>query len=454
MTESDIQAVEAFLARHPIDTVDLLIPDTNGVLRGKRIHRDALVKVYREGICLPGSTLALTITGDTVEATGLGFEEGDADRCCLPVPGTLKPVPWEDNRRAQVFLAMYELDGTPFFADPRHVLRRVLGQFGELGLTPVVALELEFYLIHRERSANGAPQPPRSPVTGEPERSTQVYGMAELDDYREFLDSLARAAEAQGLPADAAVSEYAPGQYEINLKHEPDAESACDHAMQLKRLIKAVAREHDMAATFMAKPSPGLAGNGMHVHVSLVDGAGENVFACEEPLGNPLLGHAAAGLAATMAEWMALFAPNVNAFRRFQPETYVPLAPTYGHNNRTLALRVPSGPAAARRLEHRVAGADANPFLLLAAVLAGIHHGLSHKLPAPEPVSGNAYASVAPALPMNWLDALRLFEASSLGRDYFGERFCAAFLANKDEERRTFEAQVTALEYAWYLRTV
>jgi glutamine synthetase len=321
-------------------------------------------------------------------------------------------------------------------------------------LTPVVALELEFYLIHRQRAANGAPQPPRSPVTGEPEHSTQVYGMAELDDYRAFLDTLAGAAAVQELPADAAVSEYAPGQYEINLKHEPDAESACDHALQLKRLIRAVAREHGMEASFMAKPYPGLAGNGMHLHVSLVNDSGENVFTSEEPLGNPLLGHAAAGLATTMAEWMALFAPNVNAFRRFQPDSYVPLAPTYGYNNRTLALRVPSGHAPARRIEHRVAGADANPFLLMAAVLAGMHHGLTQQLPPPEPVSGNAYATVAPGLPLNWLDALRRFEASTLAPEYFGERFCAAYVANKDEERRTFEEQVTALEYAWYLRTV
>jgi len=454
MSHIDVKAAEAFLTRHPVDTVDLLIPDLNGVLRGKRIHRDALTKVYQEGICLPGSVFAASITGDTVEATGLGFDEGDADRCCWPIPGTLKPVPWEDNRRGQVFMAMYELDGTPFFADPRQVLRRVTGRFEELGLTPVVALELEFYLIRRERAANGAPQPPLSPVTGEPERSTQVYGMTELDDYREFLDSLTRTASAQELPTDAAISEYAPGQYEINLKHEPDAESACDHALQLKRLIKAVAREHGMEATFMAKPYPGLTGNGMHLHVSLVNDSGENVFASEEPLANPLLGHAAAGLAATMAQWMALFAPNVNAFRRFQPDSYVPLAPTYGYNNRTLALRVPSGHAPARRIEHRVAGADANPFLLMAAVLAGMHHGLTRQLPAPEPVTGNAYATVAPGLPLNWLDALRLFEHSSLAREYFGERFCAAYLANKDQERRTFEEQVTALEYAWYLRTV
>lgn len=454
MFDTDLQAVQAFLNQYPVDTMDLLVPDLNGVLRGKRIHRDALPKVFQEGICLPGSVFAASITGDTVEATGLGFDEGDADRCCLPVPDTLKPVPWEANRRGQVFLCMYELDGTPFFADPRHVLRRVLGRFRELELTPVVALELEFYLVDRARSATGTPRPPRSPVTGEPERSTQVYGMTELDDYRVFLDDLANAAAVQDLPADAAISEYAPGQYEINLKHEPDAESACDHAMQLKRLIKAIAREHDMEATFMAKPYAASAGNGMHVHVSLVDPQGNNVFAAEEPLANPLLGQAAAGLATTMAEFMALFAPNVNAFRRFQPDAYVPLAPTYGYNNRTLALRVPSGPAMARRIEHRVAGADANPFLLLAAILAGIHHGLSEKLPGPEPVSGNAYASVAPTLPSNWLDALRLFQGSSLAPDYFGERFCAAYHANKDEERRHFEAQVTGLEYAWYLRTV
>lgn len=446
--------VQTFLNRYAVDTVDLLIPDLNGILRGKRIPREALAKVYQEGICLPGSVFAASITGDTVEATGLGFDEGDADRLCLPITGTLKPVPWEANRRGQVFLSMHEQDGSPFFADPRQVLRRVLARFTELSLTPVVALELEFYLLHPERDPTGCPQPPRSPVTGEPERSTQVYGITELDDYRAFLDDLASAAAAQDIPADAAIAEYAPGQYEINLKHEADAESACDHALQLKRLIKAIAQQHQMQATFMAKPYAHSAGNGMHVHMSLMDADGHNIFADEAPLGTPQLGQAAGGLATTMAQWMALFAPNVNAFRRFQPDAYVPLAPTFGYNNRTLALRIPSGPAAARRLEHRVAGADANPFLLLAAILAGAHHGLSQQLPTPPVVTGNAYASVPPSLPSTWLDALRLFQDSALAREYFGSEFCQAYALNKDQERRDFEAQVTPLEYDWYLRNV
>ncbi len=217
---ADPAEARRFLEQHPdVSAIELLIPDLNGVLRGKRIERDALLKVYTDGICLPGSLFGADITGETVEATGLGFEIGDTDQLCWPVSGTLCTVPWHDRPMAQLLMSMYELDGTPFYADPQHILRGVLTHFDALKLRPQVAVELEFYLIDQRRTPEGAPQPPLSPVTGEREHTTQVYGMNELDDYRRLFEEISDACSIQNIPAEAAVAEYAPGQYEVNLRY-------------------------------------------------------------------------------------------------------------------------------------------------------------------------------------------------------------------------------------------
>lgn len=443
---------EAFLARHPeLSGFDLLITDTNGILRGKRINRDALLKIYADGLCMPGSIFGMDITGITVEATGLGFEQGDADRICRPVPGSLRVVPWREPAAGQLLLSMYEEDGRPFFADPRQVLAGVLERFRDLDLTPVVAVELELYLIDRQRGSDGGPLPPISPVTGLRETATQVYGVTELDDYSALFDDLARMAAEQAIPADTAIAEYAPGQYEVNLRHRPDALAACDDAVMLKRLIRSVAQRHGMEATFMAKPYPEISGSGMHIHVSLVDERGVNVF---QTPGSPNLDHALGGLLATMAEATALFAPNANSYRRLQPENYVPTAANWGRNNRTTALRIPAGVPEATRIEHRVAGADANPYLVMAAVLAGIHHGISARLEPAPAVEGNAYVKMPPSLPPTWLQALAAWEHSEVLADYLGRDFQRLYLVAKQAERARFQNQITPLEYAWYLRTV
>jgi len=447
--------IASFLAHNP-DTrvIELLVPDTNGIFRGKRIERHLLEKVATDGVCLPGSLFGMDITGTTVETTGLGFDEGDADRLCWPVAGSLSVVPWQSRPTAQMLLAMYENDGAPFFADPRHVLAGVLAQFQRDGLTPVVALEMEFYLIDLERAPDGTPQPPRSPVTAERERSTQVYGMRELDEYRRVLEAIEETAARQNIPADTAVSEYAPGQYEINLQHQDDALRACDHAILLKHLIKNVVRAQGMDVTFMAKPYTDLAGSGMHIHVSVVDQAGHNIFQGTNANGSDRLRHAVGGLLETMAESMALFSPNANSFRRFQSGAFVPNSPDWGYNNRTTALRIPAGSDSARRVEHRVPGADANPYLLTAAVLAGMHHGLAHAVEPVPATAGNAYEQRAGGLPLTWLRALERFRDGAVLPQYLNADFRRVYIANKNYEREVFNKRVTALEYEWYLRTV
>ncbi|MFD2191260.1 glutamine synthetase family protein [Pistricoccus aurantiacus] len=458
MSSSSSDEAQAFLERHPeIGSIDLLISDLNGVQRGKRIPRENLAKAYQTGINLPASLFALDINGNTVEETGLGLDSGDGDRVCRPVSGTLMPTPWLRNgRHAQLTMTMFEPDGRPFFADPRQVLARVLERFTQAGLTPVVAVELEFYLVDRQRNELGMTQPPCSPASGERATQSQLYSISELDEYADFLEDIQAAARTQALPLDTALKECAPGQFEINLIHCDDALKACDSAQLLKRLIKGVALNHGFEATFMAKPYGLEAGNGTHVHISLMDEAGDNVFAAEDesPLGTPVLQQAIAGLLELMPASMALLAPNLNSFRRFQPGLYVPMAPTWGYDNRSVALRIPSGPNAARRIEHRVAGADVNPYLLMATLLASIDHGLKRELTPPSAITGNAYEQCEPSLTNSWCQALDLLEGSEVLKEALGHEFVKVFIANRRAEREQSLQAVSKLEYDWYLRQV
>ena len=443
-----------FLREHPeVQFVDLLIADMNGVVRGKRIERNNLPKVFEKGINLPASLFALDITGSTVESTGLGLDIGDADRVCFPITDTLSMEPWQKRPTAQLLMTMHEMEGEPFFADPREVLRQVVQRFDELGFTVCAAFELEFYLIDQE-NINGRPQPPRSPISGKRPQSVQVYSMDDLDEYADCLQDIIDGARAQGIPADAIVAESAPAQFEVNLNHVADPIKACDYAVLLKRLIKNVAYDHEMDTTFMAKPYPGQAGNGLHVHISLLDKEGRNIFAGEDPEQNAALRHAIGGVLETLPACMAFLCPNVNSYRRFGSQFFVPNAPSWGLDNRTTALRVPTGTPEAHRIEHRVAGADANPYLLLAGVLAGVHHGLTRQI-EPGPVTeGNSYEQHEQSLPNNLRDALRYLDDSSVMAEYIDPKYIDIFVACKEHELEEFEHSISDLEYNWYLHTV
>ncbi|WP_374605185.1 glutamine synthetase family protein [Arenimonas sp.] len=435
------------------EQVDLLLPDMNGLLRGKRVTRGTLEKVYRDGVCLPMSLIATDITGNTVEETGLGYDIGDEDRLCRPVPGSLRPVPWHDRPSAQLLLQMEDGQGGLFAANPREVLRRVLDGFRELGLTPVVAVELEFYLLDAALDDKGRPQVARNPATGERNHSTQVYYIQDLDDYRDFADEVSAACQAQGIPADTAVAEYAPGQFEINLRHRADALQACDDALMLKRVIKAIAAKRGLMASFMAKPFADQAGSGAHIHVSLLDRDGKNIFACTPDAPAETLRHAIAGLQRASADCMLIFAPHANSYRRFVLNAFVPLNDAWGFNNRTVAMRVPHSDPANVRIEHRIAGADANPYLVTAAVLAGMLQGLLDKGDPGPPTVGNAYEQ-GEHRELFWRDTLRDFLASDFVARHFGESFRHIYGQQKLKELRSFHREVTTLEVDWYLRQV
>ncbi|WP_439887062.1 glutamine synthetase family protein [Pseudomonas sp. MBLB4123] len=455
MSFAAVQEAEAFLAHHPdIELFELFILDANGVPRGKLLHREELLAVYRSGRPLPSTILGLSIHGEDVEDTGLVWEVGDIDCRAYPLAGSLVRLPWRQVPTAALQVGMHPEEGLPAtVADPRHVLVQVIERLEAAGYHPVMACELEFYLLDRQRDAQGRPQPARDADGGRP-RSTQVYGLRELEQLEPFLADLYAACKAQGIPARTAISEYAPGQVEITLEHGP-ALAAMDQAVRYKRLVKGVAHRHGMQACFMAKPFDHLAGTGMHMHVSLADARGANLFAglpddLDGPAGS-LLKQALGGLLENLLDSLLLFCPNANSYRRFQANSYAPLAPTWGVDNRTVSLRVPGGPAASRHIEHRICGADANPYLAAAAILAAIHHGICARLDPGAPVEGNGYAQAKELLPTDWLTSIQALERSAWAHEALGVEFLRVYLAIKRAEYRQFMGEVGEQDWRWYL---
>ena len=442
--------LQRFRAEHPdIDAVQVFITDASGVPRGKSVRASELEAIYRDGRRVTGSILGLDITGEDVDATGLVWEAGDADGICRPVPGTLLPSPWLAPATGQLMLTMSDGDGRPAAGDPRHVLARVVERLAARGFVPVVACELEFYLL---RESGGRLEPAGRRVAGEPAR-IESYSLTRLDDLAPLFADVHAAAQAQGLPAETLMAEYAPGQFEITLHHRADALRAVDEAILFKRLLRGVARRHGHIATFMAKPFAERAGSGLHIHVSLAGRDGHNLFAAEDPAGTPLLRQAIGSLAATVADAFLVFAPNANSYRRYRSLSYAPVAPTWGINNRTVSLRVPAGPPASRHVEHRIAGADANLYLAVAAVLAGIEKGIAEGLDPGAPVEGNGYAMTRPRVfPPTWHEAIERAAGSEFLHDALGGDFMKVFVAVKRQECERFMAEVTPLDYAWYLR--
>ena len=452
MQFADIQEARDFLAAHPeVRSIELMLIDANGIARGKLLHREELLAIYQNGRPLPSSILALTVQGEDVEATGLVWEVADADCWTYPLPGSLTLQPWRSTPTGQLQVSMHPTQGLPAApADPRHALVRVIERLKADGLHPVMAVELEFYLLDKQRDANGHPQPAVQ-MNGVRPEAPQVYGVYELEQVQPFLDDLYAACEAQGLPVRTAISEYAPGQLELTLEHRFDALQAVDEGIRYKRLVKGVANKHGLQACFMAKPFGDLAGSGMHLHVSLADEQGNNLYASEDPQGTPLLRQSIGGMMATLLDSLAIFCPNANSFRRFQTNSYAPLAKSWGVNNRTVSFRVPGGPAVSRHIEHRICGADANPYLAAAAILAGIHQGIREQIDPGAAIVGNGYEQASEFLPTDWLTALRALEASSWAREALGEEFLKVFLAIKKTEYRQFIGEVGEQDWRWYL---
>lgn len=442
----------SWLANHPeIESLRVAICDLNGTMRGKGIPVGQAKKALAGEVRMPLSVAGVDIWGEDIVGSELVFESGDADGICEWTGRDIIPIDWLAKPTALIPLWMREEGGEAFLGDPRRALATIVDRYATLGLTPVVATELEFYLVDPDTDR---PQPPRSPLTGKRLDSDGVLSIDELDQFEAFISDVYTACAAQNIPADAAIAENGAGQFELNLLHVADPLKAADDAVLFKRIVKGMARKHGFAASFMAKPYGDRAGNGLHIHFSLLDNNGNNVFNDETEQGSDTLRHAVGGLLGAMAESALLFAPHLNSYRRIQPGSHAPTGVSWGYENRTAAVRIPGGSNVARRIEHRVAGADANPYLVLASVLGASLEGIEQKVTPPQPVVGDAYAQAAEHLPFDWATAIEAFENGAYIERIFAPVLRNMLVSCKKQEHAVFTRHVTDFEYHSYLETV
>ncbi len=415
----------------------------------------SIIKAFSGNFRLPRSTYVSDIWGDTVKVDGLGMQAGDVDGLCVPVEHSLGRINWQKRPAAQCLLSMNKFDGTPFYADPRQILNHVLERYTADGLRPVIALELEFYLVDKQLKPNGHPVMPVIPGSHQRYRDTQVLDLLQLQDREAFFTSINDACRELNIPAESMIKEESPGQFEINLHHQNDALLAADQAFILKRIIKGCASQHGFNASFMAKPFTEWSGNGMHMHASLIDHKDNNIFSQHE--GQPIeaYAHAISGLLHACPDLLALFAPHSNSYRRFtDKDSLAPCTLSWGQENRTALIRLPKADAADARIEYRLPGADANPYLLVAGILAGMHHGITEQSELPKETMGNAHEQHPHELELSWQQALDRMSGSEIIKEYFGEQFQHSFQIIKQGEIDRFARTITDFEYHSYLRYV
>lgn len=351
--------------------------DLNGQLRGKRVPKGMSSKQMR----MPLSVLNIDVFGADIEESPLVFETGDQDGIMEPVGRDPVPLPWVAGAAELDLRVMHNEDGSPFEGDPRIALSSVLDRYARHGWQVIAACELEFFLL--EDGCNLTP--PLNPKTGRRLTGTEILSLRELDGFDLFFNDVAEGAKLMGIGDLTITTEAGVGQFEVTMTHGPALHIA-DNVIFLKELIKGTAHNHGMAATFMAKPFSQESGNGLHTHFSVINQAGENIFCSQNSLQSAVAGCLEAFEASTL-----FFAPYANSFERFVASAHAPTSATWGYENRTVAMRIPSGPEAATRIEHRVAGGDANPYLLFAAIFGAAIEGIERKAVPPAPIEGNAY---------------------------------------------------------------
>lgn len=444
--------MDSWLKENPtVRNIRTAVADLNGIARGKRVPASAAPKLATGSVRMPYSVLNVDIKGDDIEDSPLVFETGDRDGTLRPTERGFVPAPWLATPAALLPMWMFDDDGAPFQGDPRHALRAVLERYKALGLRPVVATELEFYLTD---DTGDELRPPISPRTGKRLAANDVLSLDALDSFDAFFTDIYEACDAMGIPADAAISEGGIGQYEINLMHSDDALKAADDAWLFKMLTRGLARKHGLAATFMAKPYASHAGTGLHTHFSILDANGTNIFDDGGEAGTPALRHAIAGCLAAMPASMLIFAPHGNSYERFTPGAHAPTGIAWAYENRTSAIRVPAGPHIARRIEHRVAGGDANPYLMLATVLGAALIGLEDEMQAPAPITGSAYDADLQQLPTTWAEAIKAFEASPILPRILPQQLIRNFAMTKTQEAKHYATLSTSAQIALYLDAV
>jgi glutamine synthetase len=439
-----MEKLAEFLKRHRVTEVECMVPDMNGIARGKILPDDKFLKGLRQqGMRLPESIFVQTVTGDYPDNEDV-TDPATIDIYLMPDAETIRLVPWYDEPTAQVICDAVYADGGEVEIAPRHVLRRVLQLYDEQGWRPIVAPELEFFLV---RMSDDPDYPLVPPIgrSGRPEMGRQAYGIDAVNEFDPIFEDVYDYCEAMDLDIDTLSHESGAAQIEINFNHG-DALDLADQVLIFKRTVREAALRHKVYATFMAKPMQHEPGSAMHLHQSVVDKTtGRNLFA--EPSGEdtPLFHSFIAGLQKFVPAAMPLFAPNVNSYRRLDPNSDAPINVHWGRDNRTTGFRVPRSDPEDRRVENRIAGADANPYLMIAGSLACGYLGMMQKLNPSNPVTGSA-KRLAFTLPRHLYDSLGKFTSSKPLRSVFGEKFVDAVWFVKIAEYDAYQHVISSWE--------
>ncbi|WP_116132231.1 glutamine synthetase family protein [Tropicimonas sp. IMCC34043] len=424
--------MKTWLRKNPhVRAIRVAAADLNGQPRGKRVPVRFADKLIEDGTRFPMSVLNLDIWGEDIDNSPLVLASGDRDGVLQATERGFLPMPWLDTPTGLLPIWMFHEDGRPYGGDPRHALANVVARYADRGLTPVVAVELEFFLID---DSGRQLRVPASPNTGKRRTMGEILSLRALDVFDKFFTELYDACEAMDIPADTAISEAGIGQFEINLMHQEDALRAADDAWLFKMLVKGLARRHGFAASFMAKPYEDYAGSGLHMHFSVLDKNGSNIFDDGGEQGSNLLLHAIAGCMNAMSGCTLVFAPHANSYDRMVPGAHAPTGICWAYENRTTAVRIPSGNHKARRIEHRLSGGDVNPYLTIAAVLGAALNGIEDGQMPPDPITGNAYMLDLPTIPTDWKSAIDTFEACPETARIFAPELIRNYVMTKRQE--------------------
>jgi glutamine synthetase len=420
-----------------------------GIARGKIIP--AAKYSEEAGLRLPEAVFLQTVTGEYPEDFSV-VSPTDRDIVLWPDPNTVRPVPWASDPTAVIIHDCYYSDGAPVLLAPRYVLRKVLALYEARGWEPVVAPELEFYLVKPNIDADYPLEPPIG-RSGRPEIGRQSFSIDAVNEFDPLFEDLYDYCEKQNIAIDTLIHESGAAQMEVNLLHGDPLELA-DQAFLFKRTLREAALKHNMYATFMAKPMEREPGSAMHIHQSVVDTtSGHNIFSLDNGEPSDLFFSHIAGLQKYLPSAMALLAPNVNSYRRITRYYAAPINLQWGYDNRTTGLRVPVSSSQSRRVENRLAGADANPYLVIAASLACGYLGMVEELKPAEPISGSAY-ELPYDLPRALPSALDLLTRSDELKDILGEDFVRAYTAVKESEVATFLQVISSWEREYLLLNV
>ncbi|MER9113706.1 glutamine synthetase family protein [Mesorhizobium sp. M0938] len=443
--------VSAWLEWRGIEDIECITPDQAGVARGKMMPSKKFTS--NTSLALPSAVFMTTISGGYPEdGNGFHYPEDDGDLKLMPDLSTLTVVPWEEDPTAAVICDLVHQDGRSVEFTPRNVLKRVLAAYDKRGLKPVVAPEIEFYLVRK----NPDPDYPLTPPVGRSGRAIgggAGYSIAGVNEFDELIDDIYHFSESQGLEIDTLIHEEGAGQLEINLRHGDPIELA-DQVFMFKRTIREAALKHDIYATFMAKPIQGQPGSAMHIHQSIIDKkTGKNVFSAEDGSETEAFFHFIGGMQKHVPNALVMFAPYVNSYRRLTQSASAPVNNKWGYDNRTTAFRVPRSDPAARRVENRIPSSDANPYLALAASLACGLIGMTNKIKAEPPVLTTANEAEID-LPRSLLEAVDLLEADEELCALLGKSFAATYAAIKRAEFETFMEVISPWEREYLLLNV